>query len=284
MIIARLTEGLGNQLFQYAAARCVSELNHKDLKLDISWYKRNHQRAYRLHHFNIQENLLTPKEFAHLPKNRHSAYFSAIIDSKKKMTFFTDNHFYFDAGVFKIQGNLWLRGFWQSEKYFKDIENIIRHEFVIKTTPDAQNMKTIERIQASDNAVCIHIRRTDYLHGKSIYYHCPLSYYHQAIEILTREIKNPHFFIFSDDIQWAKENLNLEYPSVYIDHNGPEKDYEDLRLMSLCKHHIIANSSFSWWGAWLATHENQKVFAPRQWFTDPKFNTKDLIPESWIKL
>ena len=145
----------------------------------------------------------------------------------------------------------------------------------------------MQRLIEGTEAVSMHIRRSDYVSGPYVhnrFYLCPLSYYYAAIEILRKSLSYPDFFVFSDDIQWVKENLRLEYPTRYVDHNGPERDYEDLRLMSLCKHHVIANSTFSWWGAWLSTNPEKIVIAPQHWFKDAKRCTKDLIPGTWIRL
>src|SRR5207248_9354724 len=113
---------------------------------------------------------------------------------------------------------------------------------------------------------------------------CSLAYYHAAIDELAQTIKAPYFFVFSDDIPWAQQNLALAYPVTYVSHNGAERDYEDLRLMSQCKHHIIANSTFSWWGAWLGAHPGKIVIGPRQWFRNADYDTPDLLPASWLRL
>jgi len=180
----------------------------------------------------------------------------------------------------------YLEGYWGSEKYFKDIENIIRKEFTLKDKPDAINQKMISRIKNCDS-VSIHIRRGDYIFDeKTNKYHgvCNLDYYLKAIALVAKKVKKPYFFIFSDDIRWAKQNLHLKFPCVYVNHNIGKKDYEDLRLMSNCCHNIIANSSFSWWGAWLNKNKDKIVIAPKKWFTDKSINTKDLIPKQWLKI
>ena len=113
---------------------------------------------------------------------------------------------------------------------------------------------------------------------------CSLEYYYNAIKKITEIVRKPHFFIFSDDIKWAQDNLKISYPATFVNHNADGKPFEDLRLMSLCKHHIIANSSFSWWGAWLSIDPDKIVFAPKEWFTDSGRNTDDLIPGSWHRI
>ena len=133
----------------------------------------------------------------------------------------------------------------------------------------------------------MHIRRGDYvsnpttnkLHGT-----CSLEYYHNAVDIIAAKVSNPHFFIFSDDHEWARNNFKIDYPLTFVAHNNAGKNYEDMRLMSLCKHHIIANSSFSWWGAWLGSNPKKIVCAPRGWFKDKSLNTNDIIPSDWSRI
>ena len=137
------------------------------------------------------------------------------------------------------------------------------------------------------NSISLHVRRADYVtnpqanqfHGVS-----SMEYYNKAIHKIKSIISEPHFFIFSDDITWAKQNMIIDCPTTFVSHNGPDKNYDDLRLMSFCKHHIIANSSFSWWGAWLAMNKNKVVIAPTRWFNSPDRNTKDVIPENWFSI
>jgi hypothetical protein len=112
---------------------------------------------------------------------------------------------------------------------------------------------------------------------------CPISYYQNAINYISAQVEQPYFFIFSDDMGWAKENLKMDLPCIYIDHNHGAESYNDMRLMSLCQHHIIANSSFSWWGAWLNASSNKIVIAPKKWFANNN-NVKDLLPIDWITL
>ena len=136
------------------------------------------------------------------------------------------------------------------------------------------------------NSVSLHIRRGDYVSNqKTNQTHgtCDLDYYQRCITEIEKEVENPYFFVFSDEIEWVKENLKINHPAEYVDQNTGDKSYEDMRLMSQCKHNVIANSSFSWWGAWLNSYPDKIVFAPKRWFASDKHNTKDLIPEGWKK-
>jgi len=138
------------------------------------------------------------------------------------------------------------------------------------------------------DSVSVHIRRSDYLpntYKEQILESCSFDYYLDSAKRIVRDLKKPHFFIFADDILWVRDNFKLPYPVTFVDHNGADKNYEDMRLMSLCKHNIIANSTFSWWGAWLNKNPNKKVFAPQKWFTEKaRSSPRDLVPELWSKV
>lgn len=156
----------------------------------------------------------------------------------------------------------------------------------MKYKSDVTNEQVAQNI-LSVNAVSLHVRRGDYVSNLTInQFHgtCSLEYYNQAIAQIAKKVETPHFFVFSDDPEWVKSNLKIDYSITIVDHNNADKNYEDIRLMSLCKHHIIANSSFSWWGAWLCRNPNKIVIAPLKWFNDKSINTTDLIPDGWIKI
>jgi len=290
MIITKLIGGLGNQMFQYAAGRRAAYVNNTSLKLDIAGYENQvgiTPRKYMLHIFNIEENFASINE---INKSKQNTFIQKIL--KKIYPVFINKLYIrekghnFDPDILNVNDNAYLDGYWASEKYFEDIEDIIHKEFTFKNKPDEINKAVIDKMTHCDS-VSIHIRRGDYVNDKKTnQYHgiCNLNHYYQSVEYITNKIKSPHFFIFSDDINWAKQNLHLKFPYVFVDHNIGKKDYEDMRLMSECKHNIIANSSFSWWGAWLNQNPNKIVIAPKKWFNDKSINTKDLIPDLWIKI
>ena len=162
----------------------------------------------------------------------------------------------------------------------------MRREFVIKYQQDAQSQMFSDRIQSTES-VSLHVRRADYIQNaltNKIHGTCDQDYYDRAIRYIAERVIDPHFFIFSDEPEWVKENLKIDFPMTVVDCNDASRNYEDLRLMSTCKHNIIANSSFSWWGAWLNPNPDKLVITPEQWFNDKKRNTKDLIPEQWVKM
>lgn len=295
MIITKLIGGFGNQMFQYAAGRRAAYKNNTELKLDTSWFKNPEgatKRDYSLNIFNIEEAFATKEEINKLKGGNQDLlvlFYKKILKFTKpyyKQSYVVQRFFHFDKNILKVNDKTYLQGHWVSERYFKDIKNIIKREFTFKDKPDVANQKMINRIK-SCNSISIHIRRGDYVFDeKTNKYHgvCDLDYYFRAVDLIAKKVKKSYFFIFSDDIKWAKQNLYLKFPCVYVDHNTGKKDYEDMRLMSECKHNIIANSSFSWWGAWLNQNKNKIVIAPKKWFQDESIDTKDLTPDSWIKI
>jgi len=292
MIIIQLYGGLGNQMFQYAAGRSLAYSLNTELKLDITQYREDKLRNYALSVFSMTKNVASATDLGRVRRPlawniKHPIKaLRTVIPQNVPIRFVKERHFYFDREIFALSDNVYLDGHWQSEKYFKNIEAIIREDFTLSDEPDYLNKQMADKIRNCE-AVSLHVRRGDYISNPvTTAYHgfCSEEYYHRAISKLESSVKDPHFFVFSDDPVWAKENLKSGYPTTMIDFNGSEKDYEDLRLMSLCKHHIIANSSFSWWGAWLSNNPQKIVIAPKQWFNYSDIDTKDLIPESWIRL
>ena len=291
MIIVKLKGGLGNQFFQYAVARHIAELRRAVLKIDISFFKTYELHTYSIWPFNIQENFASPEEVAALTVQRQGIaerVIRRVLRKPPKLapTYIREKElFQFDPDILNLPDGVYLDGSWQSEKYFADIEVIIHQEFTVKT-PQAGKDKELAEQMASCESVSLHIRRGSYLLPPYNFIHgtCSLDYYFRCVECLTQTVKRPHFFIFSDEPEWARDNLKLSYPTTLVDHNGADKDYEDLRLMSQCKHHIIANSTFSWWGAWLNQNPEKIVLAPRCWFKCDDYDPSDLIPDKWIKL
>ena len=291
MIIVRLTGGLGNQFFQYAVARHLAEIHRTVLKLDISGFETYKLHKYSLWSFNIQENFASPEEVAALSVRKQRIVELLMTRAlrrppKSAPTHIREKHFHFDPDILNLPDSVYLDGYWQSEKYFADIADIIRQEFTVKT-PQKGKDKDLAELMASCESVSLHIRRGDFVSApqtNQVHGTCDLNYYFRCVENLTQTVKHPHFFIFSDEPQWARDNLKLPFSTTLVDHNGADKNYEDMRLMSQCKHHIIANSSFSWWGAWLCENLHKIVFAPIRWFADSDINTNDLIPASWQRM
>jgi hypothetical protein len=287
MIIIKLKGGLGNQLFQYALGRYLAEIHKTVLKLDISMFESYELHTYSLWPFNIREAMASPDEVLAFTDQRKGIVERTVAKMMRRppelvKTHIQEKHFHVDPEILDLPNDIYLDGYWQSEKYFYDIADTLRQEFTVKTLPTAENQEMAKQIDSCE-AVCLHIRRGSYLLPENNPVHgiCSLDYYFRCIELIAKAVSEPHFFIFSDEPQWARDNLKLSYPTTYVDQNNAEKDYEELRLMSLCKHHIIANSTFSWWGAWLCENTRKIVFAPQKWFLTDVHNTKDLIPLGW---
>ena len=290
MVIVRLMGGLGNQMFQYAAGRAVAHRNQTQLKLDVSALERDAARSYKLHHFNIEASIVAPDKVTRFTKedlwSRILRRVERHLLPPSRRAMFAQRVDHFDPDILRLRGNVYLKGYWQSEKYFKDIEHIIRQDFTFRHAPDAENQR-LARTIANTNSVSLHIRRGDYVSNPRFsrkFGVCSLEYYQSAAAKVAAKVREPHFFIFSDDIDWARDNLRLQHPLTFVAHNGVDKDYEDLRLVSLCSHHIIANSSFSWWGAWLCAYPEKIVIVPKRWFKEPGRDTRDLIPASWSRI
>lgn len=280
MIISQLKGGLGNQMFQYALGRKLSLQNNKVLILDLSYVKKDSLRNYELVNLNIQAETSTKNQeqlFAKANKLQRFLPFYQLISEKSKRA--ADHKFAATAGF------TYLDGYWQSEEYFKDIRKQLIKDFQLKKPLDRASKKTLNLI-SKHNSVAVHSRRTDYVTNTAankVHGVCSLAYYKKAIKYITKKIQEPHFFIFSDDINWVKNNLKLNN-CFYMDKNPIEKGFKDLELMKNCKHFITANSSFSWWGAWLSENQNKIVVAPKPWFAKKSLNEGDTVPIQWIRI
>lgn len=292
MIIVKVIGGLGNQMFQYALGFSLARRNNAILKIDTSDFSRYKLHRFCLNTFNIHSKIATAKE---IEKNNNSLFSSLInnLFSKaglpkpiKNSKCIKEKNFNFDSNILKLRGNYYLDGYWQSEKYFIEYKKLINEEFQIKSPPDEKNLKLLQKIRNCES-VAIHVRHGDYLTNQSTNaFHgvLPLDYYSHAINIITQHVSNPVFFIFSDDPEWVKQNFTKQIPIVIVDHNKANKNYEDLRLMSSCQHQIIANSTFSWWAAWLNANSSKIVIAPEKWFSQADIDTRDLIPKTWHRI
>lgn len=262
------------------------------MKLDITNFLSYKLHKYSLDHFTIQEAFAGNSEIKKY-KNIFSRTFVKInqITNNRlcpyyRLSYIKEQGMLFDKNVFNSPSDTYVDGYWQTEKYFKGIESDIRKQFTFKTPPSEKNKQTIERI-LEKNAVSIHVRRTDFISdaaSRSIYSACGIPYYKESVRLIADRVSNPHFFVFSDDMDWTKENLKIDFPTTYVDFNNSETNYEDMRLMSLCKHNITANSTFSWWGAWLNEYDKKIVVTPKKWFNSAARSDIDLVPHGWKKI
>lgn len=291
MITNKITWWLWNQMFQYAYIKALSLKNKQGFKLDILWFEQYKLHKYCLEFFNIEKNYTKKNEIPFYENiNSNNRYLNLLfikirwIIKRLNKNHHIEKQFNFDNDFLNIT-SWYIEWYFQTEKYFKDFENEIRKDFEFIIEPNKKNKETIENI-INCNSVSLHIRRWDYVTNKSANtFHgtCNLDYYKRWIDFIKEKIENPVFFIFSDDMNWVKENLKIEN-AYYIDWNNADTNYEDMRLMSQCKHNIIANSSFSWWWAWLNNNKDKIVIAPTKWFNNGNINYSDVIPDSWIKI
>lgn len=292
MIVSQLLGGLGNQMFQYALARNLAEKKRTELLLDISLLldrapRENFTfRDYDLDLLNIKEKFTLSSIFAKITKIPTIPIWFSSIDKRLRYKIVKEKcGKIFDKSIFSLRGNLYLEGFWQNEKYFKDIENIIRKEFIFKHKVEKYSLVILNKI-ISTNSVCLNVRRTDYISNpgtNKLMGEINLDYYEKAAEIISSKIKKPCYYIFSDDIEWCRNNLKLKYPYEFIGHEHAGYKFSTyLQLMISCKHFIIPNSTFAWWAAWLNSSETKIVIGPERWYRDK--NRGGLVSESWIRI
>lgn len=281
--------GLGNQMFQYALGRSLSLLHNTKFKIDLSFLKDkslNHTlRKYELDVFPVRVPFATATDLKKFSV-ASNARLSSILPFLSSYCTINEPCFEFSEGILKSPKNSLLIGFWQTEKYFLPIQDTIRNDFRFRKPMEVQNADIASEM-SRQNAVSMHIRRGDYANNeetKKVHGTCPPEYYAAALKYIQDKVKDVHLYIFSDDMAWVKDNLVFNAPATYVEHNSGESSYADMQLMSLCRHNIIANSSFSWWGAWLNNNPGKLVVAPAKWFNDSPANVKDLIPEGWKKI
>jgi len=277
-IITCLGGGLGNQLFQYAAGRSLAARTGARLMMDGSRIRAPGGYRYVLGNFAIDAELVFGREFG-------AAADSIRREAEDRLEFpiFREHSFDYDPRFETLVPPKILVGFWQSEKYFETVAETIRSEFQLISEADGENARWLDEVKRV-SAVCVHVRRCDYVTTASAKTHgpCSMAYYANAMEHIRSVVRQPRFFVFSDDLDWVRENF-VAPDTVAVDANGPEAADQELRLMSACRHHIIANSSLSWWAAWLGEHESQIVIAPEPWFITGR-PTPDLLPDRWLSL
>jgi hypothetical protein len=284
MKIVKIIGGLGNQMFQYAFYKSL-ENQFSNVKADILEFKN-----YSLHNGYELENIFDvhlyySSNFENLILGGSNTIFGKFW---KKVGQFTKFYYTekkvgsFDSAIFKNKANTYYYGYWQNENYFCNITEQIRNAFIFKNPLDKQNLQ-IKNLIENSNSVSIHIRRGDYVNNAA--YRCLQNnnYYLNALKYLQTKLKGMVYFVFSDDIAWCRHNIILDN-CYYIDWNKGAFSYIDMQLMSCCRHNIIANSSFSWWAAWLNSNSDKIVIAPKIWFNTDENDSKNIIPNNWIRI
>lgn len=279
MIIARLHGRLGNQMFQYAAARGLAARLGVPVALDTrDAIRRGEGVLTRVFDLPLAEpDALPPDRSTSLLRYGWWRVFG------RSPRFRRENGLGYNSQIECWEDDTYLHGYWQSERYFSHVADDIRRDFSFPDFADARNRDMATRI-GETVSVSLHVRRGDYL-TLAAHVLCDQAYYEAALaRVLDGLSGQPTVFVFSDDPEWAKRNLPLPCEKVVVDFNGSETDYEDMRLMSLCKHNIIGNSSFSWWAAWLNAAPGKRVAGPARWFGDPNLSNPDILPPEWFRI
>ena len=285
-VIIGVMGGLGNQLFQYAAARALSLKLNSHLVFDLSWFLGDYGRRYCLDRFNlpvIYSNYYKVPSFGFGRAARH--LLKEFLRKRSGALTYKEPHFHYDENFNNIEGTVYLDGYFQSPKYFSGIDDQLREDLKFPSDYPEKLKPILQRIIECD-AIAIHVRRGDYLADKKnieVYHSQSNQYYCEAVSLLAKGLKNPYCFIFSDDHFWVKTQLSINIPHEIVDVNSLDEPFWDLMLMSRCKHFAIANSSFSWWAAWLCDNSGKMVIAPKKWFKSDK-SICDLLPTEWVKL
>lgn len=277
MVVAKLYGGLGNQMYQFAAGTALSLRLGTSLYVDTGWFEivKGHpnatERTFELGVFGISAKKpgIVTKLTLHL----------------NPLTVFQEEGFNYQPGFEKLSGNVALDGYWQSYKYFEGCSDHIRKLYQFVNPPSKDTSKALAEIKGVES-ISLHIRRGDYVNQERTKFIgvLPINYYEAAIKNIEKRTKNPVFFVFSDEPEWCKQNLKLPTNTIFISDLYTSTTEDDLRLMSACKHHIIANSSYSWWGAWLNSNPEKIVCAPKRWFAETKVNLDDRLPKVWLKV
>ncbi len=276
MIHLAIRGGLGNQLFQYAAARQLALTHETDLIIDTSYYQNQGQdtpRTFLLEQYPIKAIISARQPWWYWGLNKLAHFWPSSLLAG---FFYKEKSPAFDAAVLDLPDGSWLTGYFQSEKYFYKQARLIRQELTLNSPLT---------LAPQGVPVFIHVRRGDYVENeKTNQYHglCSLDYYERAVDFIRSRVSNPHFYIFSDDINWTMDHLVLE-DATYVSAMNFQ-DFEELAIMSACAHGIIANSSFSWWGAWLIDNPDKIIVAPARWFQQTGLDDQDIVPTSWHRL
>lgn len=288
MVVVRLDGGLGNQMFQYACARRLAHVRSVDLKLDISPFAQGSLRSFALDGFRIAAITSSDGEVRIF---RLKARLGTILHKRTKRRFglpiIVRNHsLEFDATIRHLDGNVYLDGYWQSEKYFSDIADLLRSDFRLAQPLPPSEADLLKAI-CSTNSVAVHVRRGDYVSNPAVaakHGLCSDDYYRNAVRLMRSHVPDAHLFVFSDEPDWVRRNMEFEGPYTIVQSSGAASHHHDLTLMSSCRHQIIANSSFSWWGAWLNVNPEKIVVSPSSWFREEGHDSGDLVPEPWLRV
>ncbi len=294
MIITRLTAGLGNQMFQYAAGLALATRKLTVLKLDVSGYgiipgRVNHE-TYSLSCFNIIEQFATATEVAKLvppiPSRIKRAIRKVTLKAPPRSRRYSQAEFTFESNFESLPDNTYLEGTWQCDKYFESVTPFLRRHFTFKYPLPASADAMMQRITQDPSSVSVHFRRGDFITSQTNVHNRPLDldYYRRAIEKLMPKVADPCLYIFSDDIRAIAREFKPDCRHVFVEPEPDWQAYDELRMMSMCRHNIIANSTFSWWAGWLNSFAGKMVIAPEPWFANKTYDGSQVVPDAWTRL
>ncbi|HYG37482.1 MAG TPA: alpha-1,2-fucosyltransferase [Cytophagales bacterium] len=288
MILVYLMGGIGNQMFQYAAGKALAKRIGTELKVYFNEDEYPYVKYfYHLGVFKLKVDFPTNEEYKRFkPLKGIAKKIANLLGINANGRIVAQTGFEYFPSFFETPNDSYIKGFYQSHKFFSSIEQTIQKDFEFAQPATGLNAEFLAEIN-NTNSVSVHFRRGDYIYAKRTNeFHgvCSLEYYHEAVERVCSKLDAPTLFIFSNDMPFVKENFKTHYAIRYVEQNDFVNSHEDLRLMAACKHNIIANSSFSWWAAWLNRNPEKMVIAPGRWFAEESINTKDLIPSGWIKI
>jgi hypothetical protein len=285
MKIVKFLGGLGNQMFQYAFYLSLKQ-HFKHVKADLSGFE-----DYTLHYgyelekvFSIKLKVASDFDIR-IYRNEDRSFFTRKFRQLKgaKGAYHNERQFFgFENDIYQDQKPRYYWGYWQNYHYLNETEDQLKSDFIFTEPLDRPNLLLLEKIYSS-NSVSIHVRRGDYLTDPLLNGVCDLNYYLEAINRIRNKVSEPSFIVFSNDIRWCTTSLGLDN-AVYVDWNTGSESYRDMQLMSSCKHHILSNSSFSWWASWLNSYEQKVVVSPNKWMNDPSYDYSGIIMENWVKI
>ena len=278
-----MSGGLGNQLFQYAAGLALAQRHRTECILDVSAFDVYLLHKFSLYHFDLKVRTATRLEITKLRSRIEQP--KVTFPWKKKYLHFREAQFHYDSRFEHLPDDCYLDGYWQSERYFAPVTNLLTERLKPLTALSSEDLSILGKISEQPSA-SVHVRRADYVSDSttnSVHGTCTEDYYRKAFEYMHDEKGVRSFFVFSDDPTWVRENVKGPGRFEYVVHNDASRNFADLWIMSRCSHNIIANSTFSWWAAWLNRNPSKAVIAPRHWFRPrTSFDCDDLIPPSWF--
>jgi hypothetical protein len=292
MITVRLSGGMGNQMFEYACARALALRNGTEVRLDLTYLLDRTPRFFLQPHFvfrNYDLDIFSLPQDTKILRRKYPPFIGSVLIAldlfyhnifKPKGT---ERQFQFDESILALGDGTYLDGKWQSEKYFAEYTDVIRKDFAQHDTLSPLSQKLADEI-VSKNALCVHVRRGDFL-KHTLFNTTDETYFTRAVEEISKRTSIEAIYVFSDDIEWCRQNLSFSYPTTFVgkEYSGP-KSREQFYLMRQCKHFVIPNSTFSWWAAWLSENPDKVVVAPKKWFGDPSINTSDACPAEWVRI